>query len=90
MDFTVVSIFVNPTQFNSSEDFQKYPQTLEADLALLESAGLDFVFVPTVASLYPQPSHLRFDFGSLEQVLEGEFRPGHFNGVGLVVPNYFT
>jgi pantoate--beta-alanine ligase len=89
MDFTVVSIFVNPTQFNSSEDFQKYPQTLEADLALLESAGVDFVFVPTVASLYPQPSHLRFDFGSLEQVLEGEFRPGHFNGVGLVVAKLF-
>jgi pantoate--beta-alanine ligase len=89
MDFTVVSIFVNPTQFNSSEDFQKYPQTLEADLALLESAGVDFVFVPTVATLYPQPSHLRFDFGSLEQVLEGEFRPGHFNGVGLVVSKLF-
>jgi pantoate--beta-alanine ligase len=89
MDFTVVSIFVNPTQFNSSEDFQKYPQTLEADLALLESAGVDFVFVPSVATLYPQPSHLRFDFGSLEQVLEGEFRPGHFNGVGLVVAKLF-
>jgi pantoate--beta-alanine ligase len=89
MDFTMVSIFVNPTQFNSSEDFQKYPQTLEADLALVESAGVDFVFVPTVATLYPQPSHLRLDFGSLEQVLEGEFRPGHFNGVGLVVAKLF-
>jgi pantoate--beta-alanine ligase len=89
MDFTVVSIFVNPTQFNSSEDFQNYPQTLEADLALLESAGADFVFVPSVATLYPQPTHLRFDFGNLEQVLEGEFRPGHFNGVGLVVSKLF-
>ena len=89
MDFTVVSIFVNPTQFNSSEDFQKYPQTLKADLALLESAGADFVFVPSVATLYPQPTHLRFDFGNLEQVLEGEFRPGHFNGVGLVVAKLF-
>jgi len=70
MDFTVVSIFVNPTQFNSSEDFQKYPQTLNADLGLLEAAGADFVFVPTVATLYPQPTRLRFDFGDLEQVLE--------------------
>jgi len=89
MDFTVVSIFVNPTQFNSSEDFQNYPQTLEADLAQLEAAGTDFVFVPSVATLYPQPTHLRFDFGDLEQVLEGAFRPGHFNGVGLVVSKLF-
>ena len=89
MDFTVVSIFVNPTQFNSSEDFQKYPQTLDADLGLLEAAGVDFVFVPTVATLYPQPTHLRFDFGDLEQVLEGACRPGHFNGVGLVVSKLF-
>lgn len=89
MDFTVVSIFVNPTQFNSSEDFQKYPQTLDADLGLLEAAGADFVFVPTVATLYPQPTYLRFDFGDLEQVLEGACRPGHFNGVGLVVSKLF-
>jgi len=89
MDFTVVSIFVNPTQFNSSEDFQKYPQTLDADLGLLEAAGTDFVFVPSVATLYPQPTHLRFDFGDLEQVLEGACRPGHFNGVGLVVSKLF-
>ncbi len=89
MDFTVVSIFVNPTQFNSSEDFEKYPQTLTADLAQLEAAGTDFVFVPTVATLYPQPTHLRLDFGDLEQVLEGAFRPGHFNGVGLVVSKLF-
>ncbi|MEY3564145.1 MAG: hypothetical protein RJA23_315 [Bacteroidota bacterium] len=89
MDFTVVSIFVNPTQFNSSKDFQKYPQTLDADLGLLEAAGADFVFVPSVATLYPQPTHLRFDFGDLEQVLEGACRPGHFNGVGLVVSKLF-
>ena len=89
MDFTVVSIFVNPTQFNSSEDFQNYPQTLEADLALLEAAGADVVWVPSVATLYPQPTHLRFDFGNLEHVLEGKFRPGHFNGVGLVVSKLF-
>lgn len=89
MDFTVVSIFVNPTQFNSSEDFDKYPQTLEADLAQLEAAGVDVVFVPSVATMYPQSTSLRFDFGDLEQVLEGEFRPGHFHGVGLVVSKLF-
>ncbi len=89
MDFTVVSIFVNPTQFNSSEDFQKYPQTLEADLAQLDAAGADYVFVPSVTTLYPQPTRLAFDFGDLERVLEGEFRPGHFNGVGLVVAKLF-
>jgi pantoate--beta-alanine ligase len=89
MDFTVVSIFVNPTQFNSSEDFKNYPQTLEADLAQLEAAGADYVFVPSVTTLYPQPTHLRFDFGDLEQVLEGACRPGHFNGVGLVVSKLF-
>ena len=59
MDFTVVSIFVNPTQFNSSEDFQKYPQTLEADLAQLDAAGADYVFVPSVTTLYPQPTRTR-------------------------------
>lgn len=89
MDFTVVSIFVNPTQFNSSEDFHKYPQTLTKDLIQLEAAGADFVFVPTVETLYPQPTQLRFDFGYLEQILEGAFRPGHFNGVGLVVSKLF-
>jgi pantoate--beta-alanine ligase len=89
MDYTVVSIFVNPTQFNSSEDFNNYPQTLEADLAQLEVAGADFVFVPSVATLYPHPTHLRFDFSDLEHVLEGAFRPGHFNGVGLVVTKLF-
>lgn len=89
MDYTVVSIFVNPTQFNSSEDFQNYPQTLEADLAHLKAAGADYVFVPSVATLYPHPTHLRFDFGDLEHVLEGAFRPGHFNGVGLVVSKLF-
>ena len=89
MDFTIVSIFVNPTQFNSSEDFQKYPQTLEADLAQLDAAGADYVFVPSVTTLYPQPTRLAFDFGDLERVLEGEFRPGHINGVGLVVSKLF-
>lgn len=89
MDLTLVSIFVNPTQFNRPEDFQNYPITLAADMAALEAAGVDFVFVPTVETLYPQPSRLSFDFGDLEHVLEGAFRPGHFNGVGLVVSKLF-
>jgi pantoate--beta-alanine ligase len=89
MDLTLVSIFVNPTQFNRPEDFQNYPITLAADLAALEAAAVDFVFVPTVETLYPQPCSLSFDFGDLEHVLEGAFRPGHFNGVGLVVSKLF-
>lgn len=89
MDLTLVSIFVNPTQFNRPEDFQNYPLTLAADLAVLEANAVDFVFVPSVETIYPQPSRLSFDFGDLEHVLEGEFRPGHFNGVGLVVSKLF-
>lgn len=89
MDVTLVSIFVNPTQFNSSEDFKNYPLTLESDLAQLEEAGAAYVFVPSVTTLYPKPTRLRFDFGDLEQVLEGKFRPGHFHGVGLVVAKLF-
>jgi pantoate--beta-alanine ligase len=86
---TVVSIFVNPTQFNNPEDFAKYPVTLEADLEKLNHAGADYVFLPSVDTMYPAPTHLKFDFGALEQVLEGRFRPGHFNGVGVVVSKLF-
>ena len=88
-DFTIVSIFVNPTQFNNSADFQKYPQSLAEDLDLLKAAGVDAVFVPTVETMYPSPTKLQLNFGSLEQVLEGAFRPGHFNGVGIVVAKLF-
>lgn len=84
-----VSIFVNPTQFNNPEDLAKYPRTVERDLELLEKAGCDMVFLPSVEEMYPEPAVLRFDFGSLEKVLEGEFRPGHFNGVGIVVSKLF-
>lgn len=83
------SIFVNPTQFNNPEDLEKYPRTVERDLELLEKAGCDMVFLPTVEEMYPSPTALRFDFGNLEHVLEGEFRPGHFNGVGIVVSKLF-
>jgi pantoate--beta-alanine ligase len=88
-DATVVSIFVNPTQFNNPDDFAKYPITVDADLEKLQAAGVDYVFLPTVETMYPTPSTLKFDFGALERVLEGQFRPGHFNGVGIVVSKLF-
>ncbi|MCS5490797.1 pantoate--beta-alanine ligase [Algoriphagus limi] len=86
---SVVSIFVNPTQFNNPEDFEKYPNSLQEDLDLLEKAGVDYVFVPEVKTMYPQETNLKIDFGSLERVLEGAFRPGHFNGVGIIVSKLF-
>jgi pantoate--beta-alanine ligase len=88
-DVTVVSIFVNPTQFNNPDDFAKYPITVNVDLEKLQAAGVDYVFLPTVETMYPTPSTLKFDFGALERVLEGQFRPGHFNGVGIVVSKLF-
>lgn len=88
-DLTLVSIFVNPTQFNNPEDFKKYPITLDADLEKLEAAGVDYVFAPSVETMYPSLPNLKMDFGDLERVLEGEFRPGHFNGVGIVVSKLF-
>jgi pantoate--beta-alanine ligase len=88
-DATLVSIFVNPTQFNNSEDFDKYPVTLDADLEKLKTAGVHYVFVPTVDTMYPTLPTMKIDFGNLEHVLEGEFRPGHFNGVGIVVSKLF-
>jgi len=88
-DLTIVSIFVNPIQFNNSEDLQKYPRTLDADLAILREEGVDVVFVPSEKEIYPKPVFMKFDFGSMEQVLEGRFRPGHFNGVAVVVSKLF-
>jgi pantoate--beta-alanine ligase len=89
-DISVVSIFVNPTQFNNPSDFEKYPITLESDLQKCEEAGVDFVFVPTVTTIYPQKLSTTFNFGEIEQILEGKFRPGHFNGVGIVVSKLFN
>lgn len=88
-DVTVVSIFVNPTQFNNPEDFTKYPITLEPDLNKLEAEGTDFVFLPDTSTIYPEKPVLTLNFGELEHILEGEFRPGHFNGVGIVVSKLF-
>lgn len=83
--FTVVSIFVNPTQFNDKKDYERYPRTPEKDLALLKKAGVDVVFMPDEKLIYPKPDKRKFNFGKLDQVLEGKHRPGHFNGVAQVV-----
>ena len=84
-DVVVVSVFVNPTQFNNPDDFRLYPRLPEADAALLAPAGCTALFMPPVEEMYPAPSALRFDFGALEQVMEGAHRPGHFSGVATVV-----
>ncbi len=84
-DILVCSIFVNPVQFNNEEDLNNYPRTLVEDLEKLEKAGCDYVFTPSVPEMYPEPVSENYDFGDLEKVMEGKFRPGHFNGVAVVV-----
>lgn len=81
----VVSIFVNPIQFNQASDLAAYPVKTEQDLALLEAAGCHAVFLPTKEAMYPQPVAMKLQFGQLDKVLEGALRPGHFSGVGVVV-----
>jgi pantoate--beta-alanine ligase len=88
-DFVVVSIFVNPIQFNNPEDLEKYPRNLEADIQRLEATGCHLVFAPSAEEMYPEPDHTVFDFGQLDKVMEGKFRPGHFNGVAIVVKRLF-
>ena len=85
----VVSIFVNPTQFNNSDDLEHYPRTLETDLDMLKNVGCDLVFAPSVAEMYPEPDNRRFWFGTLETVMEGKYRSNHFNGVAQVVSKLF-
>lgn len=85
----VVSIFVNPTQFNDPNDLLRYPRNLDADLKLLQSTGCRYVFAPSVEEIYPEPDTRVFQFGSLETVMEGKHRPGHFNGVAQVVSRLF-
>jgi pantoate--beta-alanine ligase len=82
---SVCSIYVNPTQFNNANDLARYPRTIEQDIEMLKSVGCDVLFNPSNEEIYPEKSIIRFDFGPLEQVLEGEFRPGHFSGVAKVV-----
>ena len=86
----VVSVFVNPTQFNDKNDLRNYPRTPEADAAVLEAAGADYVLMPSVEEIYPEPDTRQFDFGAVDQVMEGATRPGHFNGVAQVVSRLFA
>ena len=89
-DVTVVSIFVNPTQFNNPDDLLKYPRTLESDVALLSSINCDIVFAPTVEEMYPENRKaIQLDLGNLANLMEGKFRPGHFDGVVDVVSRLF-
>lgn len=85
----VVSVFVNPTQFNDKTDLKNYPRTPEADLRLLEEVGADYVFMPSVEEVYPEPDTRTFDFSMIDKVMEGATRPGHFNGVAQVVSRLF-
>lgn len=88
-DVTVVSIFVNPTQFNDKNDLMNYPRNLDADCALLEGVGAQIAFAPEVAEMYPEPDTRVFSFAPLDEVMEGPFRPGHFNGVAQIVSKLF-
>jgi pantoate--beta-alanine ligase len=88
-DISVCSIFVNPIQFNNKQDLEKYPRTLEADCKKLENAGCDLVFAPSLEEMYPAKVEEHYDFGHLERVMEGAHRPGHFNGVAVVVKRLF-
>ncbi|MBS1544904.1 MAG: pantoate--beta-alanine ligase [Bacteroidetes bacterium] len=89
-DVTVCSIFVNPVQFNNTEDLKNYPRTLDKDLELLEAKKCDAVFIPDASEMYPETPQVKFDFGNLDKILEGAYRPGHFNGVALVVSKLFN
>ena len=89
-DIVVVSVFVNPTQFNDKNALKNYPRTPEADAAMLEAAGVDYVLFPSVEEIYPEPDTRVFDFGLIDKVMEGATRPGHFNGVAQVVSRLFA
>lgn len=90
-DFVVCSIFVNPTQFNDKSDLEKYPRTIEADVELLKANGCDLVFIPSVDDVYPNNNtEYSINLNGLDEVLEGKYRPGHFNGVCMVVERLFN
>ena len=88
-DIVVVSVFVNPIQFNNQEDLAKYPRTVDADIEKLTAAGADIAFVPSVEEMYPEKVETVYHFGPLEEVMEGPRRPGHFSGVAVVVRRLF-
>ncbi len=87
--YVVVSVFVNPTQFNDKNDLERYPRDLQKDINLLSATACQLIFAPGVDEIYPEPDTRQFNFGMLEQVMEGRFRPGHFNGVAQVVCRLF-
>lgn len=89
-DIVVVSVFVNPTQFNNADDLRTYPRTEEADTALLEACGVDYAFMPSVSEVYPEPDTRVFNLGPVAEVMEGAMRPGHFNGVAQIVSKLFA
>lgn len=89
-DITVVSIFLNPTQFNDPKDLERYPRTLDADCRLLEQCKADIAFAPTVKEIYPEPDTRQFSYPPTDAVMEGAMRPGHFNGVCQIVSKLFT
>ncbi len=89
-DVTIVSVFVNPTQFNNKIDLEKYPRTLRKDTTLLKSHKVDVLFAPSEAEMYPHPDVRTFEFGNLDKVMEGKYRPGHFNGVAQIVYKLLT
>ncbi|GAB4316559.1 MAG: pantoate--beta-alanine ligase [Bacteroidales bacterium] len=88
-DFVVCSIFVNPIQFNNADDLRNYPRTLERDIELLNQRNCDLLFAPDEKEIYPEEPEGEFDFGGLDEILEGKYRPGHFRGVALVVKRLF-
>ena len=89
-DVTVVSVFLNPTQFNDPKDLERYPRTLEADCELLDACGADIVFAPGVEEVYPEPDTRCFSYPPTDSVMEGAMRPGHFNGVCQIVSKLFS
>ncbi|MBN2521037.1 MAG: pantoate--beta-alanine ligase [Bacteroidales bacterium] len=88
-DIIISSIFVNPTQFNNSEDYLNYPRNIDDDLIKLQKIECDAVFIPTEEEIYPEPDNRNFDFGYLGQTMEGKYREGHFNGVAKVITKLF-
>ncbi|MCH5221841.1 MAG: pantoate--beta-alanine ligase [Muribaculaceae bacterium] len=89
-DIVIVSVFVNPTQFNNPDDLRTYPRTEEADCRMLEACNVDYAFIPSVEEVYPEADTRVFDLGPVAEVMEGAMRPGHFNGVAQIVSKLFA
>ena len=89
-NLTICSIFVNPAQFNNAEDLEKYPRPIESDIQILENIGCDIALIPDSSEMYPKENPLSFNLGYLDEIMEGKFRPGHFNGVCLIIAKFFN